>query len=300
MPGIVSLVSAISTDVNAALVSNGMPPLSDGSIMIGQVHVAETPAPPRVVFVPRGSRFTVRAAPNRSSTGTAYGRSVNPGSGLRQVVMTQYGGGYTTPQISFTGGGGSNAAAVAILNGPGNSISAIALTNAGSGYTSPPNVVITDTGGTPSVVASAVASLQPSPEKLVQMSSRSLFTDTVLFDVHVWGVTGTSAGLTPSPDTDFDAAQLLYQQVIASTWLITAGMSSPKQGVWVDSRPDKVQLAGLGHYYVFALEIDTPIPEAPYQAATGTLTQAAPGVQASPTLTLMPFAGGTPGTPTTG
>jgi hypothetical protein len=67
------------------------------------------------------------------------------------IVMDDVGFGYSSlPQISFVGGGGVGATAVATLtNG---SITGITVTNAGSGYTTPPTVVIT--GGLAATVGS--------------------------------------------------------------------------------------------------------------------------------------------------
>lgn len=67
MPGIVALVAAISADVQARLVTAGYPPLTDGAILLGRVHVLEQSAPPRIVFVPAGSAFGPRDTFNRST-----------------------------------------------------------------------------------------------------------------------------------------------------------------------------------------------------------------------------------------
>lgn len=68
--------------------------------------------------------------------------SLNNADQVSGVSVISGGSGYGTPTISFEGGGGSGAAATAVVsNGV---ITAITLTNGGSGYTSPPLVVITD------------------------------------------------------------------------------------------------------------------------------------------------------------
>jgi hypothetical protein len=66
MPGIVALVSAISTDVAGRLAAQGIPPLTDGKILLGRQHVLEQSAPPRIVFVPMTSRFGPRDTYNAS------------------------------------------------------------------------------------------------------------------------------------------------------------------------------------------------------------------------------------------
>jgi hypothetical protein len=63
------------------------------------------------------------------------------------ITVTNAGSGYTAPTISFTGGGGTGAAAQAVLDSSG-TITAIQMTNWGLGYTSAPQVVINDATGT--------------------------------------------------------------------------------------------------------------------------------------------------------
>lgn len=69
MPAIVDLVNAISDDVIAKLSGAGYPALVDGKILLGAQHLAESSAAPRIVFVPRGSKFGPRdnTSPNRNS-----------------------------------------------------------------------------------------------------------------------------------------------------------------------------------------------------------------------------------------
>lgn len=78
---------------------------------------------------------TVTQKENYSYAGTVGGVTVNTG-----------GTNYTNPAISFTGGGGTGAAASAIvING---AITNINMTNWGVNYSSAPTVVITDSTGT--------------------------------------------------------------------------------------------------------------------------------------------------------
>lgn len=99
------------------------------------------------VFTATGSGLTNSVGPN-----------VNAG-GIGAINLTNAGAGYVTPPaITFTGGGGSGAAAVATLtpqppNGTG-SIAEIRITNPGSGYTSAPTINIP---APPAAVAPAVA-----------------------------------------------------------------------------------------------------------------------------------------------
>jgi hypothetical protein len=66
-----------------------------------------------------------------------------PQTALPAITVNSAGTNYTaaSTQVLITGGGGSNATAVATVSSGG--ISAITVTNSGSGYTNIPNVIIT-------------------------------------------------------------------------------------------------------------------------------------------------------------
>ena len=80
------------------------------------------------------------------------------GSGLvTGITITEAGTGYTSaPTITISGGGGSNATAVAGLLTFKKGTVGIVLTNGGSGYTSPPNVTISGGGGNNAAAAALV------------------------------------------------------------------------------------------------------------------------------------------------
>lgn len=72
---------------------------------------------------------------------------------VHRINVTNGGSGYTSaPTVAFSGGGGTGAAAVAVLEG--GAVARIDVTNPGSGYTSAPTVGLTGGGGT---LARAVA-----------------------------------------------------------------------------------------------------------------------------------------------
>jgi len=78
-----------------------------------------------------------------------------PSGGIGSITLTSQGNNYSsTPAVTFTGGGGTGATAVATLSGK--KVSAITITNPGSGYTSAPTVTIS--GGTPNAAATATVS----------------------------------------------------------------------------------------------------------------------------------------------
>lgn len=78
---------------------------------------------------------------------------------VQSVQLTNPGIGYTTPpMISFTGGGGSGAAATAII-GDG-IIGIVTITNSGSGYITPPNITFSSPGT--GITATATANITAS------------------------------------------------------------------------------------------------------------------------------------------
>lgn len=84
MPGIVALVSAISTDVSAGLLAAGYPALTDGAILLGQQHLMEQSSPPRIIFIPKSSTFgpPSPASASNVSTNTPYSTE-----GRRQIAQ---------------------------------------------------------------------------------------------------------------------------------------------------------------------------------------------------------------------
>lgn len=74
--------------------------------------------------------------------------------GITAVTVNTQGTGYTSaPAVSFTGGGGTGATAVAVVTE--GKVTAVQVTNPGSGYTTAPTVAFTGGGGT---LAAATAS----------------------------------------------------------------------------------------------------------------------------------------------
>lgn len=109
--------------------------------------------------------------------------------------------------------------------------------------------------------------------KRSQWLQRSIGSEFVHFDVHVWG-----AATPPDPNGgDFDATQVLYQALYQSLWDIAQSSFTMTEGTWVDQAPGESQLQKLGHEFVFDLEIGTPIldVELEYVPQTGTTGQIA-------------------------
>ena len=79
---------------------------------------------------------------------------------IKSISITGIGSGYTSaPTVSFSGGGGSNAAATAVVRG--GQISEINITNAGSGYTSAPTISLSGGGGSNGAATCTVSTVTP-------------------------------------------------------------------------------------------------------------------------------------------
>ena len=75
--------------------------------------------------------------------------------GVKSISLTSGGSSFTSaPTVSFSGGGGSGAAATAIVSG--NSVVGLNLTSYGSGYTSAPTVTISGGGGSGATATAAI------------------------------------------------------------------------------------------------------------------------------------------------
>jgi hypothetical protein len=80
---ITTIVNAISDDVVAGLATTGQLPLTDGAILLGSAMVAQTNAPPRVVFEPVSTRFG-------PADRTAVGAASLPAALLQRTLGTAF------------------------------------------------------------------------------------------------------------------------------------------------------------------------------------------------------------------
>lgn len=84
--------------------------------------------------------FSFNCGSNATSTGTF------DASGILNAVHIESGGtGYVSPTLTFSGGSGTGAAAIA--NVVGGVITSVTITNPGSGYLNPPSLVVSDASG---------------------------------------------------------------------------------------------------------------------------------------------------------
>ncbi|MBF8720187.1 phage tail tube protein [Pseudomonas guariconensis] len=110
------------------------------------------------------------------SDGVDIAPTVGVAGTLAAIELTSGGSGYTTPPtVTFSGGGGTGAAATAIIQG--GAVVGFTITNEGSGYTSAPTITLADGDGTG---ATALAVLGD-PEDFVLPPTRTWF----LFDGYV-------------------------------------------------------------------------------------------------------------------
>jgi hypothetical protein len=128
---------------------------------------------------------------------------------------------------------------------------------------SPPRVVFVPVGSAygPRNMYGPSNRANPTLEASAQILQRAIATETVKFEVHVWGQADP-----PDPEGgDFDATQFLYQALILSIHLTTVGSYKLGNGTWVDQAPSMAQFQKAGHEYVFTIDIDTPVMDGPLQ-----------------------------------
>lgn len=92
--------------------------------------------------------------PVGTATSTGF---ISTSGGISEVSVNDGGQNYLAPVITFSGGGGSGASATAYV--VGGKISKITVTARGSGYTSTPTVIVSDTTGTGAAFSAIVADL---------------------------------------------------------------------------------------------------------------------------------------------
>ncbi|HEY1646232.1 MAG TPA: carboxypeptidase-like regulatory domain-containing protein, partial [Candidatus Saccharimonadales bacterium] len=91
-----------------------------------------------------GASITIK----NGSTTIATGTTGDPSNcSVASTIRVAVGSGYTSvPTVSFSGGGGSGAAGIAVRSS-GGAISAVTITNQGSGYSSAPTILFSGGGG---------------------------------------------------------------------------------------------------------------------------------------------------------
>ena len=113
----------------------------------------------------------------------------------------------SAPSVSFSGGGGTNAAGTAVLDAKGK-VSQVVITNSGSGYTSPPTVTFGDVGVTGQATVAQGTTAEASAS-LANVSAGALTGNLTITNggsgyssnpvVSISGGGGSSAGVTVTP-----------------------------------------------------------------------------------------------------
>ena len=132
---------------------------TNSSFNASNVAVISTPTNVSFTYASTGSNLAATVDTTGTigyAPATAIASYVSFASGIVGLTLTGTGAGYTsTPTVNITGGGGTNAAATAIV--VGNIVTGLVMTNLGSGYTSNPTVTITGGGATINATAKALA-----------------------------------------------------------------------------------------------------------------------------------------------
>lgn len=163
----VALVAAISDAVVTRLAAAGYPPLVAGKILLGRQHLAENAFPPRIVVVPRRSRFLSKDVTDAS------------------ILLT------STP------------------------------------YT---------------------------PNRLVQIQNRSVYTEAFGLEVHCWGTCVDRSDPSKIQETDLNFTRALYHALIAACDDLARGAFTPEDGEYTEAA-----LVQLGSEFVFGLTFMTPV-----------------------------------------
>ncbi len=88
------------------------------------------------------------SAPNQTGGQQAYATASITANAVSAITLTNAGSGYTSsPTVTLSGGGGSNATAVAQIITFATGTMSVLVTNGGAGYTNAANTVVTITGG---------------------------------------------------------------------------------------------------------------------------------------------------------
>ena len=232
------------------------------------------------------------------ANGTATAVASISGGMITGFTITNGGAGYsslTLPTITITGGGGTGAAATAVVN-VSDVITGLTITNAGSGYTSAPTVTIgppagplgaysitttlpltsglnsitiveTDLAGNPSTTSPALTvrlDTTPPPAITPTLASTNnggvtdLNTPTFAGTAEVWPFLSP----TPTPLTDSSLVQIYLQPVVA------AGQSPAPQFLAGQALANPL----TGAYSVTVGQFVNPLPAGDVDATAGTVT----------------------------
>jgi len=286
MPGIVAVIERLSLDVVRGLVTAGygLAALAIVGATNATPIVLETAAPHNYL---RPTHVIVAGVTGNTAANGIDARGVPQGLVATPIDATHVAlsavdeaSGYVAPLAgsgAYTGGGTVTGALTdgAILIGREHIFE----------QSAPPRIVVVPTGsrfGAKSAYNRRIAGGPPTAELLREWSQRTIATDRILLEVHCWG-----QATPPDPARDYDATQVLYQQVIQSTHLLTAGTYELGDGRWPSATEATSQLVVAGREYVFQIGLGIPVLDR-------ALDYVPEGTAADPTTILQPSDGITP------
>lgn len=163
-------LNARSISYNAAAPSGAIY-LNGGTIKPSITNATFFTGVPRAVVGPNAAKF------DTNGFDITVGQALTPatGNGLSSVAIATGGAGYLgQPIVQITGGGGSDAAAIATVSG--GVVTGIVITNPGSGYTGTPTVTLLGGGSTTAATLGAVTTAAVAADGGLQKSGAGVLT----------------------------------------------------------------------------------------------------------------------------
>jgi hypothetical protein len=202
----------------------------------GNTAANNVDADPRSLTI--GENAGVLAVPTGPTTLALYGQSTMDGSLVALVGNGAYTGGGTI--VPALGDGG-------ILIG----------LDSVREHGSPPRINFVPTGSEFGARIGAIPNRARQGDRFAQITQREVRSEFKSFDVYCWGarVPGDAA-------YDFEVAEALYRQVIASAHMLFGSSDSnvrESAGRWDDEKDRAVQLVKSGHLFRFQMGINTAI-----------------------------------------
>ena len=136
----------------------------------------------------------VISAPNETGGVQAEAEAVITANVVSSIIITEAGTGYTTaPTVTISGGGGSNAAAIAGITTFKKGTVSVLVTNGGTGYTNSANTIVTISGGGGSNAAGTAILSGGQVAQVIMTNPGSGYTNSSNITVTITGGGGSNA-----------------------------------------------------------------------------------------------------------
>jgi hypothetical protein len=136
----------------------------------------------------------VISAPNETGGTQAEAEAVITANVVSSIIVTEAGTGYTTaPSVTITGGGGSNAAAIAGVTTFKKGTVSVIITNSGTGYINAANTTVTISGGGGSNAAGTAILSGGQVTQVIMTNAGSGYTNSSNITVTIAGGGGSNA-----------------------------------------------------------------------------------------------------------